>query len=183
MTSEDAGPARPGGSRAQIVALLIVSGALIAAVLAVLVHFVTRGAADPNGLDMTASTNAAVLEPPTPSPTGPTPDQPGPRFTFFSAETEVHCPPGGDGPELRVSWETADAAQVWFAVGDEDTLDEDFVPVAANGTQADLPDPNPFPCGQREYVDYTMMLEGPNGERATETFRVIDLNWAGGENH
>lgn len=183
MTAPDDGATPPRGSRLQILVLLLVSGVLIATVLAVLVHFVTREASNPTGLAIT-STSAPALEPPTtPSAAEREPDESRPRFTFFSAQTEVHCPPGGEGPDLRVSWETANAEQVWFAVGDEDSLDEDFVPVPANGTQEDLPAPLPFPCGEREYVDYTMTIAGPGGEQATETFRVIDLNWAGGENH
>jgi hypothetical protein len=175
-----AAPAAPASNRTQIIVLSVVSSVLILGVLALLIHFVTRDEAPTSG--GLAIVNGTATAPPSPTTPDediepPAQDDAAPRFTFFSAQTEVSCPPGGDEPEISFSWETANAVEVWFTPGDQDAVEADHAQVPLAGTQADLPEQHLFPCAQVEYVDYTLTLIGPGSERVSETFRVIDLNW------
>jgi hypothetical protein len=164
-------------NRTPIIVLSVVGGVLIAAVIAVLVVFASRigGEAPLATLGPPVQTGLPV-----PSPTGtPTPDPQGsaPRFTFFTAQTEVQCAPDGVEPPIELTWETANAVQVWYTAGDADAVDAAYLQVPLNGSQADLTDEHLFPCAQDEYQDYTVTLLGANGEHVSEHFTVTDLNW------
>jgi hypothetical protein len=185
MTTQQQGdpPSTGAPNRIPIIVLSVVSSALLLTVLGLLFHFVQRGAtAPPTGLQTTGPVEPVST--PSSHATGnaeaPPADDAAAHFAFVSAETEVQCPAGGDKPEIRFSWETEHAAEVWYTVGDRDAIDAAYQQVPLSGSQDDLTDEHLFPCGHREYEDYTLTLLGADGERVSETFRVIDLNWNGG---
>jgi hypothetical protein len=170
------GAVGPASNRTQIIVLAIVSSVLILGVLALLIHFLTRGNPAGTGLEVVGTFDPPAVPTATSSPDAVA-DDAAARFTFFTAQTEVQCPPGGEGIGVQFSWESESALEAWFAIGDEDALDDDFMAVPLSGDQDDLAERPVFPCGQREYQDYTLKLVGSDGAQATETFRVIDLNW------
>ena len=182
-------PPPPGGAtgktnRTALIVLSVVGGLLLLTVIALLFLFIGRGLnGTPTGSETTGPLTTGS---PTPTPTqivqeeAPPAEDSTPRFTFFSAVTEVQCPNSGDKPEIQFSWETAHAVEVWYTSGDEDAIDDAYMQVPLNGNQSDLTDEHLFPCAHREYEDYTVTLLGENGEHVSETFRVTDLNWNSG---
>lgn len=175
-----------GASRTPVIVLSIVGGVLLLTVVALLFLFIGRGMGGPTAGETTGplipSASATPSATPTPTQTtaAPPPEDTTPRFTFFSALTEVRCPNSGDKPEIQVAWETAYAVQVWYTAGDDDAVDDAYMQVPLAGTQNDLTDEHLFPCAHREFEDYTITLLGPGGEHVSKTWRVTDLNWNSG---
>jgi len=111
----------------------------------------------------------------------PAPGDATPRFTDFTAVTEVRCPKSGKKRQIEFTWETAHAVEVWYTTGDDDAIEDGFTQVPLSGSQRDLSDQPLFPCGHRESQDYTLTLLGENGEHVSTRWTVVDLNWKGGD--
>lgn len=182
-------PAPNGGNakpRALILTLSIVGGVLLLAVVALVFLLIGRGTANDIVAEPTA-TPASAAPTPTPSATEVAPPPPAdeaaedtsPRFTSFDAVIEVQCPADGDKPEIRFSWTTANAVEVWYTSGHEDAVADAYMQVPLSGSQADLTDEHLFPCNHRGTQDYTLTLVGDNGEHVSQYWTVTDLNWQG----
>lgn len=165
-------------SNALLITLGSIGGVLLLAVVALTFLLIGRGSSE--------QVQVAASDSPTPSPTtsetvapepAPEPEDTTPRFTNFSALTEVTCPQEGDKPEIMVSWDTAFAVEVWYTSGHEDAKDDDYMQVPLSGSQADFTDEHLFPCNHRETSEYTITLVGPNDERVSEFWTVTDLAW------
>lgn len=104
----------------------------------------------------------------------------GAHFGFFSAETEVQCPPDGAGPSIQFAWETIGATEVWFTPQDADAVEEGTLQLPLSGSQDDLAQPILFPCTIQQRQEYTVTLLGEGGEHVSEHFTVTDLNWNDG---
>jgi hypothetical protein len=178
MSTPPVDPAKK--SNALIITLASIGGVLLLAVVALVFLLIGRGtgSGDPG---LTAASDS-----PSPTPTvsasvepepEPEPEDTTPRFTSFDALTEVECPPDGEKPEILVSWETAFAVEVWYTSGHEDAKDDNYMQVPLSGSQADFTDEHLFPCNHRETSEYTLTLVGPNNERVSEFWTVVDLNW------
>jgi hypothetical protein len=184
-------PTQPAGApksnRKLIIALSIVGGALLLSVVAVLFLLLGRGlAGEPTaGVTGTPSPTATASASATPEPTQteaapPPTEDTTPRFTSFSAVTEVQCPNSGDKPEIQFSWSTANAVEVWYTSGHEDAVDDNYMQVPLSGSQDDLTDEHLFECAHRETGEYTLTLVGKNGEHVSQYWTVVDLNWNSG---
>ncbi len=176
-------PAEPAKkSNALIITLASIGGVLLLAVVALAFLLIGRGSvSDDPGLVAASdspSPTPTVSESVTPQP-GPEPEETTPRFTSFDALTEVECPQDGEKPEILVSWETAFAVEVWYTSGHEDAKDDNYMQVPLNGSQDDFTDEHLFPCNHREISEYTLTLVGPNDERVSEFWTVVDVNWGG----
>ncbi len=174
----------PKKSNALVITLATAGGVLLLAVVALVFLLIGRGTADDGTTDAAASPSPSVTATgptPAPSPTteeaAPEPEDASPRFTSFDALLEVECPNEGDKPEILVSWTTANAVEVWYTSGHEDAKDDAYMQVPLDGSQADFTDEHLFPCAHRGDQDYTLTLVGPNGERVSEFWTVVDLNW------
>ena len=184
-------PTQPAGgpksNRTMFIVLLALGGALLLAVVAVLFLLLGRGfAGEPTaGVTATPTPSATATASPTPEPTQtqaapPPAEDSTPRFTSFSAVTEVQCPNSGDKPEIQFSWSTANAVEVWYTSGHEDAVDDNYMQVPLSGSQNDLTDEHLFECAHRETGDYTLTLVGENGEHVSQYWTVTDLNWNSG---
>lgn len=182
-------PPRSGPSRLTI-ALAIVAGALLLALVAIVAFVVGRGPGTPEAGDSpgpTASTTPAPTdsESPTPEPTTAAPPPPptdtSTRFTSFTADLTVECDPTGqqDKPEITFSWTASNALEAWYTPSTKDAKDDDYMrfPNANAGTQNDLTDEHLFPCNHDRYLDVTITLVGPNGEHVSRHVVYEDVNW------
>ena len=178
-------PGTPGKRNNTVIILAIAGGVLLLVVVALLFLMLGRG--------LGAGDNATVLSSPTPtasptispSPTQdaaepqPEPEDTTPRFTSFSAQTEVQCPSDGEKPEITFSWDTAYATEVWYTSGHEDAKDDNYMQVPLSGNQDNLTDEHLFPCAHRGTQDYTLTLLGDDGSHVSQHWTVTDLNWQG----
>lgn len=179
-------PADPKKSNTLIITLVTVGGVLLLAVVALAFLLIGRGLG-PGSTDAAASPSPSETQTPTPTPSeSESQDQPAaepentsPRFTNFTALTQVQCPNEGDKPEIMVSWSTANAVEVWYTSGNEDAKDDNYMQVPLTGSQNDFTDEHLFPCAHRGTQDYTITLVGPGGEHVSEHWTVTDLNWQG----
>lgn len=184
-------------SRRRLVAITAIAGALLVAVVVLLVILMTRGTSDPvsaPGLstsptpgpisspsDAPLASSAPLANPP-PLPSSPPGDAPQaltPSFSSFSAPAEESgCSMGGPtfaptAPGVKVSWATTGAVEVWFVVGNSDAADSRFMQLPLAGTQDDFPYPGDFGCS-RDSVDYTLTLVGAGGEHVHKRWTVIN---------
>lgn len=173
----------PKKSNALVITLATAGGVLLLAVVALVFLLIGRGTAVDGTTDAAASPSPSATASPTPTPAptseeaAPEPEDTSPRFTSFDALRAVECPNEGDKPEIMVSWTTANAVEVWYTSGHEDAKDDAYMQVPLSGSQADFTDEHLFPCAHRGDQDYTLTLVGPNGERVSEFWTVVDLNW------
>lgn len=179
-------PPAPRKVNSTVIILAIAGGVLLLVVVALLFLMLGRG--------LGAGDNATVQGSATPSPApstspsasqdaeepAPEPEDTTPRFTSFTAQTEVQCPADGEKPEITFSWETAYATEVWYTSGHEDAKDDNYMQVPLSGNQNDLTDEHLFPCNHRQSEDYTVTLVGEDGSHVSEYFTVTDLNWNSG---
>ncbi len=180
-------PSSPKKRNTLVIALASTGGVLLLAVVALAFLLIGRGLG--GGADAAASPSPQDAPSQTPSPTptpsatpeqaAPQPVDRSPRFTEFTAQTEVQCPNEGDKPEIMVSWSTANAVEVWYTSGDDDAKDDNYMQVPLTGSQANFTDEHLFPCAHRGTQDYTITLVGPGGEHVSEHWTVTDLNWQG----
>ncbi len=181
--STDPAPTPTRSSRTPIIVLSIVGSVLIAAVITILVVFASRigGEAPLATLAPPVQTNAALPSPTASAPPDEQPEATAPRFTFFTATTEVQCPPDGDKPEVEFSWETTGAVEVWYTAKDEDAVDDRYLQVPLNGSQADLTDEHLFPCAHDEFQDYTVTTAGRQRRARQRALpghrRQLELGW------
>jgi hypothetical protein len=186
-------PTQPAGgpkpNRTLIVVLSAAGGVLLLAVVALLFLLLGRGmAGEPTAGDTATpipspTTTASPSATPVPTQTQAAPppaEDTTPRFTSFSAVTEVQCPNSGDKPEIQFSWSTAYAVEVWYTSGHEDAVDDNYMQVPLSGSQNDLTDEHLFECAHRETGEYTLTLVGENGEHVSQYWTVTDLNWNSG---
>lgn len=167
-----------------VITLIVVGGVLLLAVVALLFLLLGRGLNAQPTADTTPTPTASATTSPSPTPTGeaapPPPADTTPRFTSFNAVTQVQCPNSGDKPEIQFNWSTANAVEVWYTSGHEDAVDDNYMQVPLNGSQADLTDEHLFPCAHRETSDYTITLVGTDGSHVSQYWTVVDLNWGQG---
>ena len=172
-------PAASGPTRLTVV-LLIVGGVLLATIAVLVTLLLTRGTAVPGTAD---SPGPLVSDSPSPDAPGedPPPEDTSPRFTRFTAETEVECDPTGEQekPEIRFSWTSENAVEAWYTPSDEDAYDDQYMRVPVNGSDDDLTDEHLFPCNHDEFLDVTITLIGPDGEHVSHHVVFRDVNWGG----
>lgn len=170
-----------------LIVLSIAGGVLLLAVVALVFLLIGRGTGtvQTSGVVTTATPTPSASLSPSPTQTAaapaPAPENTTPRFTSFTAVTEVQCPNSGDKPEIQFSWQTAHAVEVWYTSGDDDAIDDNYMQVPLNGDQSDLTDEHLFPCAHRGSQDYTLTLLGENGEHVSQRWTIVDLNWQSGD--
>lgn len=169
-------PEDPASQRRPFVIVFVIAAALMLAVIALLVAFLNRAHDQSVQVRQDGSTSAGRDAP----PASPAADPRGPRFTFFTATTEVQCSVDGTLQPISFQWATENAVEVWYTPTDEDAVDAGYLLVPLEGDQDDIPEQF-FPCGLTEFEDHTVTLVGANGEHVSERFTVTDINWNDGE--
>lgn len=171
-----------------VIALIVVGGVLLLAVVALLFLLLGRGLNPEPSAGTSPSPGIAASPSPGASPTSEAVPPPPPaqdtstRFTFFEAPTEVLCDAGDEDnqppkPEIMVRWESANAVEAWYSPSNKDAKDDGYMQVPLSGSQADFTDEHLFPCfDQGPTRDYTITLVGPNGEHVSRTWTVTDLS-------
>jgi hypothetical protein len=163
-------PPRP--SRAPLVAFIIVAVLVVAAAGLLAYILISRGGVAPS---------AATTPPPstttstTSSSPAPPPPPPG-EFTSFAAPDTQRCDSHGKGhksTELEVSWSTANATEVWIAVGTEDAVSAGTEQVPLAGNQDSLPVPLELDCASRTST-FTLTLVGDDGGHVSKTWTVTN---------
>jgi flagellar basal body-associated protein FliL len=168
-----------------LITLIAVGGVLLLTVVALLALLLGRGLNAQPTADATPTPTPSATTTPSPTPPGeaappPPAEDSTPRFTSFTAVTQVECPNSGDKPEIQFNWATANATQVWYTSGHEDAVDDNYMQVPLAGSQADLTDEHLFPCAHRQTADYTLTLVGTDGSRVNQFWTIVDLNWGQG---
>jgi hypothetical protein len=182
----------PAPRRAGVIAAFVILSVLVVAAIVVLVVvLVSRSASiSPLAAATSSASSSTTQIPPAPKPT----TVPAPSFTSLQPDAqEQDCFRGGDhrgrgpgkhgggnrggrggaNPTITVSWQTANADQVWIAEGSGDAVDSHGMRLAAAGNEGDFPNQLTFDCTQRS-ESFTMTLVGYDGAHVSRSWTVVN---------
>jgi hypothetical protein len=181
-------PGPPAPRRRGVVAVFVILCVLVVAAIVVLVVVLaSRGSVAQPGALATPSISPTASAPPPPAPTATVPPAPAPTFTSLrAAAMQQDCFRGGHGhgghgpgkhgddtatPSIRVSWQTANASEVWVAKGPGDAAGARGVKLPTSGDQGDFPSPVTYDCTERSET-FTMTLVGADGQHVSRSWTV-----------
>jgi hypothetical protein len=165
-------PGRP--SRGPMVAFVLLSILVIAAIGFLIYILVGRANASTQALDTPSATTSSA------PPAAPAPSAlPAGLFTVFTVPASQQCRDHESGPGMgrgqvaaQVTWATTNATQVWVAAGSEDAAAAGGEQVPLSGNQDSFPTPLPIDCNQRS-TTFTMTLVGADGVEVSRTWTVM----------
>jgi hypothetical protein len=194
-----AGPALkvepPPPRRTGFVAAFVILSVLVVGAVIVLVVVLTSRA---NPAAPVALNTSSVTPTGTSHPASPKPATVAPAATFTSLKTdeqEQDCLVGGSGegngkgnghghgrgpgkhsgvsPSIRVSWQTANASEVWIAPGTADAADSSGVQLPPDGNEGDFPSPVTFDCSKGSET-FTITAVGADGAHVSRSWTVAN---------
>ena len=168
-------PGRP--SRGPMVAFILLSILVIAAIGFLIYILIGRANASTQALNTPGATTSSS------PPSATVPPPPAGLFTVFTVPASQQCGGRGGGPiggpgkgqqqvDAQVTWATSNATQVWVAQGTGDAATAGFEQVPLSGNQDSFPTPLPIDCNQRS-MTFTMTLVGANGADVSRTWTVM----------
>lgn len=172
--------------RGLLIALLAVAGAILIALIVLIVTLLGSNAGD----DDLPEPEVTASETPTPTPeetTSPEPseepsDEPSeepsataapppappqsPSFATFSGPNKADCPDTSSSVQLTWSWSSSNATSAWFGIGTQNAKAEPFESVPTTATYSFN-----YQCSEASQI-YTVTLEDSSGRLTHKTVTV-----------
>lgn len=167
-------------SKTMIIALSIIGGLLLIAVIVLLTLLFARGFGGPPAPtpDVSASPSVSAGPSPSASPssspspstepsTAPAPPPPtGPTFATFTAPSAATCTDANPTSQITFSWSSADAVKAWFGVHTTNAKAAPFEEVPTTATYT-----FDYQCGNDSEF-YTVTLEDASGNLTHKTVTI-----------
>lgn len=175
-----------GQKRGMLIALLAIAGAILVALIVLIVVLLGNGGTDDAG----PAPEFTTTESPTPTPTEtespepseepsdepseepsatvapPPPPPQSPSFATFSGPNQAACPDSSSSVALTWSWSSSNATGAWFGIGTQNAKAEPFESVPTTATYTFN-----YQCSEASQI-YTVTLEDSSGRLTHKTVTV-----------
>lgn len=175
-------PSDEGQKRGMLIALLAIAGAILVALIVLIVVLLGDGGADDAGpapeFTTTESPSPTPTETESPEPSDepseepsataapPPPPPQSPSFATFSGPNQAACADTSSSVAITWSWSSSNATGAWFGIGTQNAKAEPFESVPTTATYTFN-----YQCSEASQI-YTVTLEDSSGRLTHKTVTV-----------